>query len=44
MVDFRPIVMMSCGYAERYRREDLIDNKTEHEDVKPEKKAIIKWI
>ena len=24
---------MSCGYK-RYRREDLIDEKTEHEDVK----------
>lgn len=44
MVDTRPIVMMSCGYAKRYRREDLIDEKTEHEDVKPEMKEIIKWI
>ena len=44
MVDYRPIVMISCGYAKRYRREDLIDEKTEHEDVKPEMKEIIKWI
>ena len=44
MVDTRPIVMMSCGYAERYRREDLQYLKVEHEDVKPEMKEIIKWI
>ena len=27
MVEQRPIIMLSCGYAERYRRQDLIDRK-----------------
>jgi len=44
MVKTRPIVMISCGYAERYRREDLQYLKQEHEDVKPEMEEIIKWI
>ena len=44
MVDTRPIVMLSCGYAERYRRDDLKLFKTESWDVKPEIKDIIKWI
>jgi hypothetical protein len=44
MVDTRPIVMMSCGYAKRYRQEDMEDWKIKHEDIKPEMKEIIKWI
>jgi len=44
MVDTRPIIMISCGYAERYRREDLKHLKVEHEDIKPEIKDIIKWM
>ena len=27
MVEQRPITMISCGYAKRYRRQDLIDGK-----------------
>jgi len=44
MVKQRPILMISTGYAERYRREDLIDLGIENEDVKPEIGEIIKWI
>ena len=36
MVEQRPIIMLSCGYAERYRRQDLIDKKIEDWDTKPE--------
>ena len=44
MVEQRPITMLSCGYAERYRRQDLIDRKKESWDLKPEINEIVKWI
>jgi len=40
----RSILMMSCGYAQRYRREDLIDRGQEDWDIKPEPDEIIKWV
>jgi len=44
MIDQRPITMISCGYAKRYREEDIKDNLKEGEDVKPEMNEIVKWI
>ena len=44
MVEHRPIVMMTCGYAKRYRIEDLKDWKKETWDVKPPTRDIIKWM
>ena len=44
MVEQRPIIMLSCGYAERYRRQDLRDKKIEDWDTKPEIDEIVKWI
>jgi len=44
MVKTRPISMISCGYASRYRRQDLKHNGKEKFDKKPEQKDIIKWI
>ena len=44
MVKTRPIAMISCGYASRYRRQDLKHNGKEKFDKKPEQKDIIKWI
>ena len=44
MVEQRPIIMLSCGYAERYRRQDLTDKKIEDWDTKPEIDEIVKWI
>ena len=44
MVEQRPITMLSCGYAKRYRRQDLIDRKKESWDIKPEIDEIVKWI
>ena len=44
MVKWYPHVMLTCGYAERYRREDLVEWKIEHEDKKPEMEEIVKWI
>ena len=43
-IKYRPHVMLSMGYAERYRREDLVEWKIEHEDVKPEMEEIVRWI
>ena len=44
MVKTRPILMMTCGYALRYRKQDLERvNKTDW-DLKPELDNIIKWI
>jgi len=40
----RPILMISCGYAERYRRQDLQDNNTENQDVKPSFEDVVRWI
>ena len=44
MVKQRPITMISCGYAKRYRRDDLKDRGQETWDVKPEIGEIVKWI
>ena len=41
---WRPIILMSIGYAERYRYEDLKDWGRSKEDIKPEYRDIIKWI
>lgn len=40
----RPILMISCGYAQRYRMEDLKDRGQEDWDTKPDPDEIIKWI
>ena len=42
MVKARPIAMISCGYAKRYRRQDLIDTGKEKFDIKPEHKRYSK--
>jgi hypothetical protein len=55
MVEFRPIIFLSCGYGEKYKRDDLKNPEIvklygEHLkdivswDVKPEMKDIIKWM
>lgn len=44
MVKTRPITMLSCGYAERYRWQELKSWGKLSWDVKPEQKDIIKWI
>ena len=44
MVDQRPITMLSCGYAKRYREEDIKDYRKEGWDIKPEMNEIVKWI
>ena len=44
MVNTRPITMISCGYATRYRREDMKEWGKESWDVKPEINEIVKWI
>ena len=44
MVETRPILMMTCGYGYRYRRQDLKrENKTDW-DLKPEIDDVVKWI
>jgi len=44
-IKYRPILMITCGYGELYRRQDLKDkNKMPEEDRKPDSKDIIKWI
>ena len=40
----RPLLMISVGYAERYRIEDLKDRGQEGWDIKPEADEIIRWI
>lgn len=40
----RPILMISCGYAQRYRMEDLKDRGQEDWDTKPELDEIIKYV
>ena len=40
----RPITMISCGYAERYRRQDLVEWGKESWDVKPEIEDIVEWM
>ena len=44
MVTTRPITMISCGYAKRYRELDLKLIGKKSWDVKPDMKDIIKWI
>jgi len=43
-INTRPITMISCGYAERYRRDDLKSWGKETWDIKPEINEIVKWI
>ena len=43
-VKYRPILMMSFGYAEKYRHECLKEWGFEGWDVKPEIDQIVKWI
>jgi len=43
-VKTRPISMITCGYAERYRRQDLKESGKEVWDIKPDVNDIIKWI
>ena len=44
MIKHRPILMMTVGYAERYRIQDLKDRGKDSWDVKPPKRDIIKWM
>jgi len=43
-VKTRPISMITCGYAERYRKQDLKESGKEVWDIKPDVNDIIKWI
>ena len=38
----KPIIMMSMGYADKYRK-DVLDSKHILEDIKPELKDVIEW-
>ena len=38
----KPIIMMSMGYADKYRK-DILDPKYKSEDIKPELKDVIEW-
>lgn len=40
----RPILMMTCGYAERYRIEDLREERSDDQDVKPNFEEIVRWV
>jgi hypothetical protein len=45
--DYRPIILMSAGYAKRYRYEILklsMNRKDVKDDIKPEYEDVIKWI
>ena len=44
MVKTRPIAMITCGYASRYRRQDLKARGQEEDDRRPEIDEIVKWI
>ena len=44
MITHRPILMMTIGYGERYRRQDLKDWGKETWDIKPPARDVIKWI
>ena len=44
MVDQRPITMMTCGYAKRYRKQDLEKWDKKDWDIKPGVDEIVKWI
>jgi len=39
-----PILMMSVGYAERYRRQDLEDWGVSQDDYKPEIGEVVRWL
>ena len=41
--EYRPIILMTCGYAKEYRK-DTMSPFAKKEDKKPEKEEIIKWI
>ena len=41
--DYRPIVLMSAGYSELYRHQQLTTFPKGVEDIKPEYEEIIKW-
>ena len=38
----KPIIMMSMGYADKYKK-DVLDSKHILEDIKPELKDVIEW-
>ena len=44
MVNTRPITMISCGDAKRYREQDMKAGGKKSWDVKPDMKDIVKWI
>lgn len=39
----RPLLMMTAGYARRYRWQDMRDKNCEEYDIKPEQDTIIHW-
>jgi len=41
--EYRPIILMTCGYGKSYRK-DTISSFAKREDKKPEFKEIVKWI
>ena len=43
-VKTRPILMITCGYALRHRRQDLKEMGKTHWDLKPEIDNVVKWI
>ena len=43
-VEYRPIVMMSAGYAAKYRHECLTEWNMDGWDVKPDIEEVIKWV
>ena len=45
--DYRPICLMSIGYAEKYRKDDPYikgSNRAGRKDIKPEYKDMVKWV
>lgn len=42
--DYRPIMLMSCGYHKVFRKDILKEWGREKEDIKPEFEEIVKWI
>ena len=43
-VKYRPLLLMSLGYSERYRYEDLEKSGELQDDIKPNIDEVIKWI
>ena len=43
-VKYRPLLLMSLGYSERYRYEDLEKRGELQDDIKPDIDKVIKWI